>query len=239
MTRLLTVLGLSFLMYHPSLAQEYSVAYYEVLELHPDSLAKRKHINNMCDSLWNGLIPLSTELNNLCNEVEMGYYSYQSTAPYGCSWYCATGPDTITSSSVLESELGSYSPMNLHDFNLNTAWVEGATDPIGTEIIIRIPHLEKPVYLNKLIIYNGYTKSLALWEANGRVKSFELYANNRYLGKLNLEDRPDGQVFEIENTTGNQDDILELKFVITDFYPGSKYNDICISEINFDGVGDH
>lgn len=163
-----------------------------------------------------------------------------STEPLGCSWYCAGGPSGLTSTSNLESAKAiSYKADNAHDFDLTTAWIEGKDDyGIGEELNIEfdlLPNL-KVTHIN---IYNGYSKSLRVWKENSRVKKFKLFINGEYLGNLNLQDTYKAQRFEIGDLGGNSDRKLLLTLKIIDVYEGEKYADTAISEINFDGTGDH
>ena len=80
----------------------------------------------------------------------------------------------------------------------------------------------------KLSIINGYVKSEALFYQNGRVKELKVYVNNKYKETVTLLDTPLVQEFKVNAIFKTNDTItLEPKT----YYKGSKYNDICISEI--------
>lgn len=170
-------------------------------------------------------------------EFELGPFS---TDPAGCSWYCASGPQNIEVSSRLDSsKYANYEALNLHDFDLKTAWVEGKSDyGIGEEILMEIP-VSAPLKLTHLIIYNGYCKNEKTWKANSRVKTLAVYANEKFLGNLHLNDSWLGQSFKLGSLDGGSGDLLILKMKILEVYPGEKYKDTAISEINLDGTGDH
>jgi hypothetical protein len=167
------------------------------------------------------------------------------TGPYftgelGCSWYCAAGPSKITSTSQLNSsKTNNYKPENIHDFDLRTAWVEGKSNyGVGEEIIIEFklfPNLK----VTHIDIFNGYSKNEKTWKENSRVKVFSLFVNNALLGHLNLEDTYKKQRFDIGSLGGDKDGKLILTLQIIEIYKGEKYMDTAISEINFDGTGDH
>ena len=47
----------------------------------------------------------------------------------GCNWYCEGSVKSIQASSELKKTDGiDYGPKNAHDFDKNTAWIEGKTD---------------------------------------------------------------------------------------------------------------
>lgn len=154
----------------------------------------------------------------------------------GDGWYNSSWPEFITTSSDL-TPAGSitYKAANAHDFSLRTAWVAGGAG-IEESITYRFRKEEGGSYitLNKIIIYNGYQKSYKTWCENSRVKQFKLYINDKPYAMLNLEDTIAGQNFTI---TAHKLSGLRLKFEITKVYCGEVYNDVAVSEIEFDGEG--
>lgn len=160
------------------------------------------------------------------------------TGPIGCSWYCAGGPDSIWASSALApTQTNTYSAENVHDFDLRTAWV-GTSQ--GDTITFEFDLLGGALSITEIHIYNGYAKSEALWQANSRVQRMKVLIDGRYGFDLELEDTFLGQVFQIppiRSIAEGQKRTLQL--IVTGTYPGTKYTDICISEINFNGTGDH
>ncbi len=163
-----------------------------------------------------------------------------STGELGCSWYCATGPTGLNSTSELDStKLTSYKPKNAHDFDLRTAWIEGKPDyGIGEEIGIDFK-LTSNLKVTHLEIYNGYCKSEKAWKDNSRVKTFAIYVNENFLGNIELKDTYKKQRFEIGSFGGDSKQKLNITLRIIEVYQGNKYMDTAISEINFDGTGDH
>lgn len=157
-----------------------------------------------------------------------------------CSWYCGGGPDTVFASSCLPtSKSASYTPGHVHDYNLLTAWCpENQHNGIG-ESISFLFSLNGPK-ITKILIYNGYMKTNELWHKNGRVKEFRLSFNNKPYAILALQYTSAEQQFSISPiTAGSPAKPLLVKFEILSVYPGTKYSDVAISEINFDGTGVH
>jgi len=163
-----------------------------------------------------------------------------STQEEGCSWYCAGGVYDITATSTLNSEKDdAYKPLNIHDFDLRTAWVEGDKEYGIGEKINFIFKMNSGLKVTDLEIYNGYCKSEKLWKDNSRVKTFGMYINGILTYKLSLNDTYKCQSFKIGSYNCNKEQDLILTLEILEIYPGDKYKDVVISEVNFDGTGSH
>ncbi|WP_108809039.1 NADase-type glycan-binding domain-containing protein [Aquimarina spinulae] len=80
----------------------------------------------------------------------------------------------------------------------------------------------------KLSLINGYVKSKALFYENTRVKEIKVYVNHKYVETVVLMDKPLVQEFKV-NAIFKTNDIITLEPI--SFYKGSKYDDVCISEI--------
>ena len=147
--------------------------------------------------------------------------------------------------SVDGSTAGHYSVKNLFDGNKSTAWVTRYDKDmtLSDEWLLRII-FQEPIYVRSMTIRNGYQKTAALYSANQRIK------------KLSIEKViVGGRTYPLDNTVTLKDDMdeqevslnegwtksinlfktKELIFNATDVYSGTKYDDLCISElrINF------
>ncbi|MEP7265125.1 MAG: Hint domain-containing protein [Bacteroidota bacterium] len=181
---------------------------------------------------------LSEQDKIVVDSLEMGYGPMTQGA--GCSWYCGGGPYKITSSKYLNDEGKiTYMPANIHDFDLFTAWVpENSEGAIGKKINFHFKPFSPRV--NEIIIWNGYIKNSDLWQANSRVAKFKMIINGKPTAILKLLDVNKTQTFKIDpiqSTDSTKDLILTLE--ILEVYKGTKYNDVAISEINFDGLDVH
>ncbi len=164
----------------------------------------------------------------------------------GCSWYCGGFVKSIKSSSELKESKGiNYSPKNAHDFNKNTAWIEGDSEyGIGEYIEYCFDFSEMKNYngklgINKIILANGYKKSKLTWENNSRVKQLKVYVNDKAYAILNLLDAFEIQTIDIKEIKFPVNKTTRLKFEITQVYEGKKYKDTAISLLMFDGIGVH
>lgn len=163
-----------------------------------------------------------------------------NTAEIGCSWYCGAPTPKISATSILDSnKLTNYEPNNLHDFDLQTAWVENKKGYGIGEIISLEFDMDTGLKITEIIIFNGYSKNLKSWNDNSRVKAFKLKINNEIIGRLNLVDTYEEQIFKIGTHSPNSNNKLKIDLEILEVFKGEKYEDVAISEINFDGIGDH
>ena len=169
------------------------------------------------------------------------YYWYTFDGE-NCSWYCSFHFDEfkITASSYLPSEgYVNYIPDNALDLNYKKVWAEGVDgDGIGEYLIYHLGEMGGEYYnISQIIVASGYVKDEELWKNNGRVKKLKVYIDNKPFAILLLEDIRSEQHFNVEPIFLNKK--KQIKFEILEVYPGEKYSDTVISEIYFDGGGDH
>ncbi|WP_107037755.1 NADase-type glycan-binding domain-containing protein [Brumimicrobium mesophilum] len=212
-------------------------------DLDPDTLSKYQALSDEYNQILLDEIPyhsLTSRQKTLFENELLHSEGPYFTGELGCSWYCAVGPLSVTSTSQLDStQIINYKPENAHDFDLRTAWVEGREDfGIGEKIEFEFK-LSSHLKLTHIDIFNGYSKNEKAWKENSRVKVFSLYINDNLFGYLNLEDTFKGQRFDLGSLGGDENEKLVLTLRIIEVYKGEKYMDTVISEINFDGTGDH
>lgn len=187
-----------------------------------------------------------------------GYVDWQ--AP-GCSSWCgAYGFEReVEASSELASANGRYAAANVLIQDRQEAWAEGAAGPgIGESLVYRQsctygldnkwealtydnrePELDGFMRYSEICIVNGYAKNRQTWEENGRVKKLLMYVEDRPYAWLELEDTILPQYFMLP-----EDDIkvlnggmLEARFEIVEVYPGSVYEDTCLTGLVMEFTG--
>ena len=147
--------------------------------------------------------------------------------------------------SELKEKTTTYSADNLHDGDYTTPWVEASPD-FGSKDIVTISLYGNPekfssyYYTNitHLYILNGFRKNEKTYYENNRVKKIRIVAQGKSFGEYTLKDRPFKEVNDFN--FAYEADLIELNtpllpdnFIIEilEVYPGTKYNDTCISEI--------
>lgn len=140
---------------------------------------------------------------------------------------CAQGVTATKASSTLVAQgTKSYSISNLTDNDPMTAWVEGVVGyGIGESFEIESPGVNE--------IYNGYQSSPTGWLNNSRVKRFKVYVNGKPNCFLDLMDEMGRQIFDLGVPAPENGEKNNFKFEIVDVYKGLKYDDVCISHIDY------
>lgn len=162
----------------------------------------------------------------------------------GCSWYCAAPEILVSASSSLKpSGKINYIAAQAHDFDLNTAWVEGAnTHGEGESIVFEFQMQERiddQLAITGFSLANGYHKTKKLWQENSRAKKLKMYVDNKPYAIIELLDVWGFQKIEAGSIKLEPKKSTFLKFEILETYKGDKYSDTAITEIEFDGTGDH
>lgn len=184
------------------------------------------------------------------NAPNFGYDDWQWP---GCSSWCGVMDFIQEAEATSELASGSdrYAVENVLRQSRMAAWAEGvAGDGIGESITYRQactglvdnaweqmgPEYREPVVdgfmrYTEICIVNGYAKDLKTWEENGRVRTLLMYVENKPYARLELEDTILPQYFALP-----EDDIkvlnggmLEVRFEIMEVYPGSVYEDTCLT----------
>ncbi len=131
-----------------------------------------------------------------------------------------------------------YEPLRAIDGNLTTAWLEGNEGlGIGESISVKFDKTER---ITRMVLYNGFLNSKYRYAINGKVKSLLIDFNDgtRQQADIRVMDVPEEKV-PFSNDEMNPTEIVfdhpisasEMKLTILDAVPGTKYDDVCISEI--------
>lgn len=133
--------------------------------------------------------------------------------------------DSVFASKTLVAENYDYSPSNVLDNNLDTAWVEGNDDyGINEWIELKNQNEEK---IQKILLRNGFQESDESYNNNSRIKKLKItFSDNSSIIK-DIADSNDEILIDLDKIVTTS----SIKFTILDVYPGSKYKDTCITEI--------
>lgn len=172
----------------------------------------------------------------------------------------------ITATSELASpEEGKYDAQNMEYSDRKYVWAEGA-DGYGIGESISITEscgdgrewpgdgtvyfyegdiepdiLDGYIRYTEICIVNGHAKNRKTWEENGRVKRLLMYVEDKPYAYLDLEDTIYPQYFKLPINDIKAADCVDIhfKFVIEDVYPGTKYEDTCLTGLQVEFIGRH
>jgi hypothetical protein len=139
------------------------------------------------------------------------------------------GDTTLCASSVLAAAQGnSYGPRNLADGDDKTAWVEGSGGQgVGEFVVLEF---DQPRTVRGLTVRNGYDKSPDIFAKNSRVKDIELRFSSGDSIQATLKDQAGPQHLALKQPINAK----WVELIIRSVYPGTKYSDTAINEIEVD-----
>jgi hypothetical protein len=146
------------------------------------------------------------------------------------TFFYALSPETVPAEVTSSSELstgGAYDPRQLFDGRLDFGWAEGARNNGEGESLAFA--FEKAVSIDGIYIANGYQRSEDHFRKNGRVKTFDVYADGKLVQTIPLKDDMGYQYIEFDAPFKAKTVVLK----IASTYPGSRYTDTVISELKF------
>ena len=133
-----------------------------------------------------------------------------------------------------------YHPNNVTLTDRQNTWAEGAEGVgIGESIELRQMYMgpgADRLSITRFCIVNGYAKNNDIWEKNARVKELKVYYGEAYMGTITLEDRMEPQYIDVSgvNMTVSNGREAVFRFEIADVYPGTKYEDTCLTGIQIE-----
>jgi len=196
----------------------------------------------------------STQIERSSDIYENSIMGYKANEFWGI-WTMPIG-DAFSTSELKPQGQINYSIKNISDYNLNTAWIEGANHyGIGEKFGFVLNFPDNTEYggayqFHGIVnLFNGYCKSHETWEQNSRVRTLKVYYNDITVCIVELIDTWHFQYFDIWKFFKNkrEDKYLDapfeikqgdsLTFEILDVYSGAKYTDVAISEFMAEGAG--
>ncbi|MGO9437199.1 MAG: NADase-type glycan-binding domain-containing protein [Terracidiphilus sp.] len=177
---------------------------------------------------------IEVSLNNKFSTV----FNYEHATDADKSWYSFEGDkyyfDFHGYTARASSEKPGYPVANIADTADDTAWVAGKNGGIGESFTLT---LVQPTHVDQIGIVPGFAKSRQLYFANNRIEQLDVSVNGGPPVMVMLPDEyisfgPDSQkgyhLIDLGTYTGLA---KTLTLTVRKVYPGSRYNDTCISEI--------
>ena len=130
------------------------------------------------------------------------------------------------SSKLANEGVHTYEPLQSLDNDYSTAWVEGVSGNGEGEWISY--NLEKESVVQVIAILNGLASNEDLYYANNRAKEVEItFSSGETITMLLSDDNMELQAICLPEEI--KTDSIDIRIIST--YPGSKYDDTCISEV--------
>lgn len=139
------------------------------------------------------------------------------------------------SSTLVEdySDIFRYHPIKIDDKDSSTCWVEGV-DGWGEGEWVEF-QWDYPKDIVGMKILPGFARNETLWRENGRPREITVECFNGdesiLKAQFEVEDVMEEQTFYLTNDVLY--DCSRLRMTIDEIYPGDKYDDTCISEVEF------
>jgi len=137
---------------------------------------------------------------------------------------------TASASSVLPSDRwGTYHAWSAIDGRLDSPWTEGVAGPgIDEWVMLTFPGT---VEVWGIGLDVGYDRDADLFRANNRIKRALLVFSNGEQVEVNLADKQGMQMTSLARAPGPSIETTYVKVVIKEIYPGTRYDDTCLGEI--------
>jgi LysM repeat protein len=137
---------------------------------------------------------------------------------------------TISASSHLHTDRwGQYQSWMAADGTRGTAWVEGvAGDGVGEWIELRFP---RTIEVHSVGLNIGYDKNADIFVKNNRIKRVTLAFSSGEQVELGFDDRRGMQMIPLVRAPGPNIETTFVRVIIEEVFPGWKYDDTCLAEI--------
>jgi len=136
---------------------------------------------------------------------------------------------TSASSHLPTDRGGQYQSWIAIDGSVATSWVEGVAGPgMGEWLMLTFPGTIEIYYINLDV---GYDRDADIFYANNRIKRATLIFSSGEQVEVTLSDKRGMQMIALARAPGPNIETTYIKVVIQEVYPGSRYDDTCLSEI--------
>ncbi|MFZ1083715.1 MAG: DUF4424 family protein [Terracidiphilus sp.] len=177
---------------------------------------------------------IEVSLNNAFSTI----YDYANASEENKSWYSFEKNtyffDFHGYSAKTSSEKPDFPVKNLADFSNDTAWVAGKNHGIGESVTLT---LAKPSHVDQIGIVPGFAKNHQLYFANNRIEQLDVSVNGGPPSTVTLPDEyisfsPYSQKgYHLIDLAPYAGPAKTITLTVRKVYPGTRFNDTCISEI--------
>lgn len=136
------------------------------------------------------------------------------------------------------TETEKFDSKNTLDHNMKTAWVTSNNGKNAViEFIIDIEENQdvKSAVLYQISLFNGWRKDYQTWQDYARIKKVSLIINDKPYAEITLENTYKHQYIDLGNLKIDKSRRFKFRFQIMETYPGKKYEQTAISDVQFIG----
>jgi ribosomal protein L37E len=132
-----------------------------------------------------------------------------------------------------DEEIDKYGAVKTIDGRLDTAWHSGGRtarpQPITTNVGVEVRFVfNRPVKLAKVNVVNGFARSPTDFTNNHRVKKMKVRTDAGEK-EWSMADTADPQSLTVDGAP-----TAKVTFIMMETYPGTRFEDVCISEVTFE-----
>lgn len=158
----------------------------------------------------------------------------------GCNLVSGLSGIYLTScdaSSYLVEPERSYPPTNMFDENYDNAWADGVSGEGVGETVWARWNCDGRCWVTGVAIRNGYQKTQSIYDKNSRPRDVVVNVNGTAYSARLMDSRSGWQSILFDRPVVCEGEV-QLTLTITSVYPGNRYQDTCITEIDLllDGV---
>jgi hypothetical protein len=182
----------------------------------------------------NSVFPGSRYDDTVLAEIEVWGYRVAEHSSANGRRNLAEEARVSASSTLSPDRWGGYYPYYAVDGSLATSWVEGLRGAgVGEWLRFVFP---TSVSVDYLLISNGYDSSDYLFSANNRVKKATILFSDGSRIQIELADRRGLQKVPIAEHLDVPIWTTDIQFFIDAVYPGLRYDDTCLAELQIWGT---
>jgi len=142
--------------------------------------------------------------------------------------------EATASSALASTKPGVYDPQKAIDWQTDTSWVEGVEGPgQGEWLMLTFPGT---IEVHTVSIDVGFDRDADVFAQNNRLKTAILEFSNGETVTLEFADERGIQEKVFARAPGGTIETTYVKITIVDVYPGSVYDDTCLSEVQVLGA---
>lgn len=147
--------------------------------------------------------------------------------------------ETVVGAEVKADNIGniSFDAKNTIDANMKTAWITPNNGKNALiEFVIDLEDIDvNSATLYSIAIFNGWRKDYQTWKDYSRIKKVSLTINDKPYAEINLEDTYKMQTIDLEKMKLDKTRRYRFRFRIMEMYPGKKFEQAAISDVQFIG----